>query len=62
MRENNKMNENSLKKKLSNIGEPLQSEQLTAKLTKGEADEYGLQENDILSIEEILMESEGDDA
>jgi len=62
MRRQNSTYETSLKNKLTTIGEPMEDQTLSVELTKGEAAEYGIDQNDILSPENQLIESEGEDA
>jgi|GEM_PF-5100354 len=61
MKRQNSRHESSLRTKLADIGEPMQDHTLSVELTKGEAAEYGLDQNDILSPEQQLIESEGED-
>lgn len=59
--ENQKESLDSLKEKLQAIGSPDKNEILEIKLSKKEALVYDLESNDILSADEIKLESEGED-
>ncbi|KEQ28806.1 hypothetical protein N180_19770 [Pedobacter antarcticus 4BY] len=61
MKRENSKHEASLKNKLTTIGEPIEDHTLSVELTKGEAAEYGIDQNDILSPEHQMIESEGED-
>lgn len=50
----------SLKEKLKTIGNPTEIEVLEIKISKNEAEVYDIESNDILSTEDILRESEGE--
>lgn len=59
--ENQKEPLDSLKEKLQAISSPDKNEILEIKLSKKEALVYDLESNDILSADEIKLESEGED-
>jgi hypothetical protein len=59
-RQNNK-HETSLKNKLNSIREPMEGHTLSVELTRGEAAEYGIDQNDILSPDHQMIESDGED-
>lgn len=61
MRRQNSKYETSLKNKLTTIGEPMEDQTLSVELTKAEAAEYSIDQNDILSPEHQMIESEGED-
>lgn len=52
--------EHSLREKLREIGNPKEGEELKIQLTHEEAEIYGIEQNDEMTEEESLIESEGE--